>query len=247
MDASILEELWRSAPTSMGSFSKDTIARLPDAAQCYLCHAIDEGTALASTARLRMHGEIKLKRWLRYSAEQVICRGRGFIWRATVWMGIVPITGSDRLLNGEGAMRWNILGIVPVMAATGVDITRSVAGRTAAELVWLPSALLDEDVSWSATDPTHTRTAIAVEGESVDLNVAIEEGGRLKSLALSRWGNPDGGAFSYLDFGGIVEDEGTFGGYTIPTRLRIGYFAGSSRFESEGEFIRISIDDAKFR
>ena len=135
-----------------------------------------------------MHGEIKLKRWLRYSAEQVICRGRGFIWRATVWMGIVPITGSDRLLNGEGAMRWNILGIVPVMAATGVDITRSAAGRTAAELVWLPSALLDEDVSWSATDPTHTRTAIAVEGESVDLNVAIEEGGRLKSLALSRWG-----------------------------------------------------------
>jgi hypothetical protein len=50
-----------------------------------------------------------------------------------------------------------------------------------------------------------------------------------------------------VDFGGILEEEGTFCGYTIPTRLRIGWYFGSERFESEGEFFRATIDDAIYR
>ena len=51
----------------------------------------------------------------------------------------------------------------------------------------------------------------------------------------------------YVDFGGIIEEEGTFCGYTIPTRLRIGWYFGTERFESEGEFFRVTIDDAIYR
>ena len=46
-----------------------------------------------------------------------------------------------------------------------------------------------------------------------------------------------------MDFGGIIEEEGTFCGYTIPTRLRIGWYFGTERFESEGEFFRVTIVD----
>ena len=35
-----------------------------------------------------------------------------------------------------------------------------------------------------------------------------------------------GGASRYADFGGIAEGKGTFGGYTIPTHLRIGWYFG---------------------
>jgi hypothetical protein len=38
-----------------------------------------------------------------------------------------------------------------------------------------------------------------------------------------------------------------FGEYTIPTRLRLGWFFGSDRFESEGEFFRCSINNAIYR
>jgi len=71
--------------------------------------------------------------------------------------------------------------------------------------------------------------------------------GRLKTFKLPRWGNPDGAEFRYVDFGGIVEAEGTFCGYTIPTRLRIGWYFGTERFASEGEFFRATIEDAIYR
>jgi hypothetical protein len=66
-------------------------------------------------------------------------------------------------------------------------------------------------------------------------------------VQLQRWGNPDGGPFRAVDFGAVAEDEQTFGGYTIPTRLRVGWYVGSPQFESAGEFFRVTIDDARYR
>lgn len=46
----------------------------------------------------------------------------------------------------------------------------------------------------------------------------------------------------YYNCGGVVEREGTFDGYTIPTQLRIGWHFGNERFENEGEFFRSSFN-----
>ncbi|MEW6499161.1 MAG: DUF6544 family protein, partial [Cyanobacteriota bacterium] len=81
-----LDELWKSTPSDEQAFQPDALTGFPDVAQRYLEHAIAPGTKLASAVRLRMHGEIKLKDWLPFQAEQVICWNRGMIWRATAWM-----------------------------------------------------------------------------------------------------------------------------------------------------------------
>lgn len=244
---SSLDELWESTPPGQPRFEPDQLTGLPDAARRYLKHAIAPGTPLASAVRLRMHGEIKLQGWLPFSAEQVIRRGRGMIWRATVRIKGLPIRGFDRLVDGEGEMRWKLLGLIPVMTAAGPDITRSAAGRVGAEFAWLPSALCGDDVSWTAPDSSHARASFAVQGEKVEPTFAVDGAGRLESLELKRWGNPEDADFHYADFGGFVEDEGTFGGYTIPTRLRVGWHFGGERFESEGEFFRVTIDDAQYQ
>ena len=75
----------------------------------------------------------------------------------------------------------------------------------------------------------------------------IDEHGQLQSVKMQRWGNPNGAAFRLVDFGGFMEAEGTFGGYTIPTRVRVGWYFGSPRFEAEGEFFRATIEHAAFR
>jgi hypothetical protein len=36
----------------------------------------------------------------------------------------------------------------------------------------------------------------------------------------------------------VVEQEGSFGGYTIPTCMRVGWHFGTERFEREEEFFR---------
>jgi hypothetical protein len=242
-----LDELWKSAPPAEQALGPGHLSGLPTAVQRYLEHAIAFETRLALSVRLQMHGEIKLKRWFPFTAEQVIRWDRGMIWRATVRMYGIPIRGFDRLIDGEGEMQWKVLGIIPLMTAAGSDITRSAAGRVHAETVWLPSVLCHEDVTWTAPESSRAHACFAVEGERAELELTIDDIGRLQSVKLRRWGNPDSTEYRYADFGGLVETEDTFDGYTIPTRLRVGWYFGTERFESEGEFFRCKIDHAEFR
>lgn len=242
-----LDELWNSEPPGSLAFTASQFTGLPEGVRRYLEHAVAEGTKLASAVRLRMHGEIKLRGWLPFTAEEVIHRDRGFIWAASVTMYHLSIQGSDRFLDGEGAMRWKMLGIVPVMSGSGPQITRSAIGRLQGESVWLPPVLCSDKVVWTARDCFHPSGHLTVRGEAADLHLGIDPVGRLKTVKLTRWGNPDGGEYRYVDFGVLAEEEKTFGGYTIPTRIRAGWYFGTDRFEHEGEFFRATIDDAKYR
>jgi hypothetical protein len=247
-----LDELWKSASINARIFNPQSLTNLPETARRYLEHSIAPGTKLASAVRLKMHGEIKLKKWIPFTAEQVICWEHGLIWSATAWMnGFLPIVGSDRIVDGSGAMQWKILGLFPVMTADGADITRSVIGRLQAESMWLPSVLCGDEVSWTRTElsplDSSLHSSFVVQNKRAELDLTIDRTGRLKTFKLLRWGNPDSAEFHEMDFGGIVEEEGAFGGYTIPTRLRVGWYFGTERYESEGEFFRCTIDDAIYR
>jgi len=241
-----LNELWNTAPRAQSRLDPAQLARLPAPTRRYLAHAIAPGTKLASAVRLEMHGTIKLRRWLPFTAEQLIRWDRGMIWRATVRMYGLPVTGFDRLVDGEGAQLWKMLGLFPVMRASGERIARSAAGRLQAESVWVPSVLCGTDVIWSSSAANRASARVRVQGHYGDLQLTIDEGGRLQSLALQRFGDPDG-TFGRFPFGGVVDEERTFEGYTIPSRLRVGWHFGSERFEREGEFFRATVDRATYR
>jgi len=247
MKVSNLKELWSSAPPSKGVFQPDMVSDLPDVARRYLEHAIAPGTKLASAVWLRMHGEIKLKGWLPFKAEQVIYWDKGMVWRASVRMRGIPIRGFDRIIDGAGEMRWKLLGIAPIVVVSGPDISRSAAGRLAAELVWLPSAFFLGKASWIDSNSSCSSVNLIVQGHQIGLDIAVDEQCRLDTLHMQRWGNPDEGAFRDIDFGAIAEAEESFGGYTIPSRLRVGWYFGTPRFEQEGEFFRATIDEVTYR
>lgn len=242
-----LNALWQSATPREQTFSLDDFAHLPEAARRYLGHGMAPGTKLAAAVRLKMHGEIKLKNWIPFQAEQVVCWECGFIWSATAWMNRLPIVGSDRIIDGVGAMQWKLLGLFPVMTGTGADITRSAAGRFHVESILLPSAFCLGDMAWSSSGASHLHASFMAQGEQAELDLTVDQTGRLTTAQLPRWGNPDGEEHRYVDFGAIAVEEGTFCGYTIPTRLRVGWYFGTERFESDGEFFRATIDQAIYR
>jgi hypothetical protein len=242
-----LGDLWRAGAASARGARPDDLSSLPEAAQRYLGHAIAAGTTLATAVRLRMHGEIKLRKWMPFEAEEVIHAERGMIWTATVGTGLGQFRGSDRVIDGQGSLSWRALRILPVARGRGPDISRAGAGRLAAELIWLPSALLAPGVFWSGFHPSRVQASLHVQGHPVSLGLSVGGRGELSALSLVRWGNPEGGAFRPVEFGGFSEGEATFGGYTIPTRLRVGWYFGSDRFYREGEFFRVTIERAEFR
>lgn len=242
-----LNTLWRSASVTHSVAPPVQTVKLPKTAQRYFAHAIAPTTKLATAVRLKMHGEIKLKGWQPFRAEQVICAHQGMIWQATVWMNGLPIFGWDRLIAGAGAMQWKILGLLPVIKAQGPDITRSAIGRMHGEYVWLPSALLDRAVQWRASDDTHGCVDLTLCAETTRLNLTLDNSGRVKKAYFQRWGEPGESVPHYEDFGVLVEEERTFSGYTIPSKMRAGWYFGRDRFETEGDFFHATIDEATYR
>ena len=242
-----LEELWDAYSPTEEIAPAEASRPVPTAVRRYQEHTIAPGTPPASAVRLQMRGEIKLQGWLPFTAEQVIRRGRGMIWQATVQGRDGPISGLDRMVDGEGSMRWTMPGDVPLIEGSGPDITRSAIGRVQIESIWLPPLLCQPEVAWTQTDSHHIQAQFTAYGETTRLELAIDDTGRVESIVLPRWGNVDGAAFHYMNFGGVVEEEKTFAGYTIPSRLRVGWYFGTDRFESDGEFFRATVDNATYR
>ena len=241
-----VDKLWDPAPSSKCNFEVNEIAHLPETAQRYLKRAIAPGTRLASAVHIRMHGEIKLRWWLPFTAEEVINWDHGFIWAASARVCGLVIRGSDRLWDGEGAMRWKLAGILPMVTASGPNITRSAIGRLQAESLWLPSVLCSKNVTWTASDLLHAQARFTYLNVTRNLELRVDHDGRVKAAKLSRWANP-GGDYRYLDFGLVSEEERCFQGYTIPSRIRAGWYFGSERFEQDGEFFRARVDYAEYR
>ncbi|WP_053004670.1 DUF6544 family protein [Kocuria sp. SM24M-10] len=222
------------------------LAGLPEPARRWLARAVPPGTPVWSMAELRMRGEIRLGgRWRAFSARQLLAPGVGFVWAARTRVLGLPVTGFDRYGADEGELRWRLLGVVPVLSATGPDITRSAAGRLAGEGVLVPPACVR--AAWSAgTVPGTAVMSWVLDGTPEECLVRVDPEGRLVELRMQRWGDPDGTGSGRHPFGVALSAEKSFDGVRVPTALRAGWGWGTDR-QAEGEFFRARIEDVRFR
>jgi hypothetical protein len=244
----VLEELWETAPIGTRTFDPAAAADLPPAARRYLLHALAPGTTLPRAVRLTMQGTIRLGgAWHRFTAEQVSRWGRGFVWRARARMRGLPVSGFDRLVDGVGLARWRMLGLFTVMHGEGPDTTRSAAGRVNGEAIWMPGTLLEPEVELLPGTEDRVEGIVHAHGDDTRFWLELSTTGSVEAAGMDRWGAPDQGGYQYHPFGGIIEDEATFAGIAIPTRVRMGWHFGSDRFAVDGEFFRAEIIAAQFR
>jgi hypothetical protein len=226
-----------------GAFTTSELDGLPEPARRHLAQAIAPGTPLATSARLWMRGHIKVGRWLPFRARQVLNPHHGFVWAARA---AVVIAGSDRYVDGVGGMDWRLLGLVGVAHGEGPDYARSAAGRAAAEGMWVPTALLPRfGVRWSAAGPDRVTVRHQLGETLVEVHYELDAEGRMRSFVLDRWGDPGNtGGFAWHRFGGEVTGHGSFGGVTVPSAGRAGWFFGTDRWP-DGEFFRYRITDLR--
>lgn len=227
-------------------FASALVDGLPPPAQRWLTHAIAPGAPLATRLEATMRGQIRVGRWLGLEAQWLLAPPEGFVWAATARLSLLSITGFDRLAHDSGEMRWRLFGRVPFLAATGPDVTRSAAGRLAAEFVFVPPAGLASFVTW---EPVDERRAVAVVtiGESVHrVTLTVAPSGALESVTLPRWGNPDNGPHREHLFTALFDSESRFEAYVVPTSVRAGWWQCPDRCASE-EFLRFDIAEARYR
>jgi hypothetical protein len=192
-------------------------------------------------ARLRMRGHIKVGRWLPFRAREVLDPHHGFVWAARA-AGV--IAGSDRYLDGVGAMDWKLLGLAAVAHGEGPDQARSAAARAGAEGMWVPTALLPRfGVRWTAGGPDRVTVRHQLGETPVEVRYGLDGAGRVRWFVHDRWGDPEGtGTFGWHRFGGEVTGYRSFDGVAIPAAGRAGWFFGTDRWPG-GEFFRYRITD----
>ena len=145
-----VDEIWGTLENSGGKgepFREEMVSDLPNPARRYFLHAIRPGTPLASTLHWGYSASMrpgKQMPWMDLVAEQILVKERGFVWKATATRGILAVTGTDYYLDGEGRMRIALFGLIPVVNASGPDLSRSAQARLLIEGVALPSAFLPD-------------------------------------------------------------------------------------------------------
>lgn len=233
-------------PTTEGTANLD---ELPAVARRYLEHAIPPSTELARTVELDLRGSILQKgRWFSFTAHERLDAGVGFHWGARLRWGPLVLTGVDQLRSGQASLDFRLFGRLPFLHASGPDIVRSARGRLAIESLWLPAAAHPGlGAKWAVPDPTRPNRAevrLAVDGQEAVVVVVVDSDGRLESACVPRWGDPtESGSYGLHPFGGVLETENTFDGYTIPGRLRAGWGFGTPAYR---ESFRFEITHASF-
>ncbi len=235
-------------PTSGRTFSEEMVADLPDPAQRYFLHAIKQGTPLATKLYWNWSGQMKPARempWMDLTSEQISVKERGFVWKARAGKGPLILTAADHYKDGEGRMRISLFGLVPIVNASGPDLSKASLGRVVVESMFMPSSLLPgPHVQIDGVNESHFEVTVGLYGEKSTITLTVDQEGRVREYVIGRWGNlTDDGSYRYIPYGGIVEEERTFGGYTIPSRAVVGWWYGTEQYL---EVIRLRVDEARF-
>lgn len=232
-------------PDGLGSFDPVALSGLPAPVARWLAAALTPGAALRRRAELEMEGEIRLGTWRPFTARQLLAPPEGLVWAARARFGPLPVTGYDSLSAGAGQMRWRLLGALPVMSASGPDVTRSAAGRLAGEALLLPPCALAPWVHWRSVDAGRAIAVVAVGGRTHEVTVVVDGEGRLRSMSLPRWGDPDGTGFAERSFGVRLDGELVVGGVRLPGRLTA-FWDWDGEGRARGEFFRARLTNARF-
>ena len=236
------ESVWQDvafrAEPSAGAFDPAMVANLPEIAQRYFRHAIAPGTPLSGCVVLEMQGVFLLgdkRSYQTYAmkARQILRPPRDFVWIPTMQSGFLRISGFDALVAKSAWTRFWLFGLIPVAnAQTSADLVRSARFRSAMEGVWVPTSLLPQNgAQWDQLGPDQARIRLQKVYPEVVLDLTLGKDGSVREVIGQRWSNANPEqVFRLQPFGGTISSEATFGGYTIPSALRVGNHFGTDDF-----------------
>jgi Family of unknown function (DUF6920) len=232
-------------------FSTRMIKDLPVAAKRYLLHAIVPGTPLADRVQLKMSGALRqedTQEWVPFEAEEILAGGRGLVWKAKLRTGEDAwLDGAEYYYRGKGQVTYFRYRFIPSVLESSFVVDRSMAGRVLVESIWLPPVFLPQRAArWENMDEHRAKVTLSIDDLSSTILMTVGADGRLREVVIPRYHQGEDRQFENAEwrpFGITVEEENVFGGYRIPSKIRAGWWHGSSRYT---EVFRAEIKEAAF-
>ena len=181
-----------------------------------------------------------------FRARQILRAGVGFVWSPIVGGRLVRFVGADVLGPTGASMEFRFHDRIPVVRTSGTGTERSAAGRLAAETAaWLPHALAPQSGAvWRPVDDDRATVSIAGPRERVDVDITVDDVGRLVDIELQRW-NDSSKPPADVPFGGEVTSAFDVEGVRIAGQGTVGWNRGSPS-QDDDVFFRYTVTSARF-
>lgn len=201
------------------------LARLPPPVRAYLERALGGRERTVARARLRHAGTFRPKLdgpWRRIEGVQYFATDPpGFVWWGRLRLSpVLWIDARDRSLGGAGSMLVQAASTVTLADSHGPEVDQGALLRLLAELLWLPTALLDgRHVTWTALDDRRAMATLAVGGRKASGVFEFGQDGLPAAFRAERYRDLGRGRSALTPFTGVSEDYRTVDGLLVPHRM----------------------------
>jgi Family of unknown function (DUF6544) len=228
----------------MAAVTEERISDLPAPVRRSLRRSGVVGAEVPETVRLGQRGEIFLRgRWFPFTAHQrYTLDPPSFHWRARVLVARLPFAvAEDSLEDGSGRMHVRVLGLVPVVDATGPEMDQGSLMRWLNETMWFPQAWATDVISWQPLDENSAIGSLSAGGHEVEAAFRFDGDGRLVDFRADRYRAVEGG-FELAQWATPLSAHSSFAGVEVPSAGHASWIID----DAEIEYIRIQITDIHY-
>lgn len=192
-----VEALFEKVGSTDRKISEENLDGLPDAVRRWLENSgvMDRGDIKA--VRLKQNAEMRLaegKPWMPVRAEQYfIPHQPGFIWKADIRMApFLHISGRDKYDDARGNMLIKVLSLFTAADSSGPEIDQGTMLRYLAEMIWFPSAALNDYIIWTTIDDNNAEATMTYGDVSATGVFTFNSQGDPTHFEAERYGDFDG-------------------------------------------------------
>ena len=242
------EKLFESSQSvSEKVITKETISELPSIIQKWL---INNGTISKKpiyNVYLTQELQLKLKpeqtTWNYGMAEQYFTiQPPAFNWNINTEMNsILSIVGRDKFVDGKGEMVIKLLSLIPVANTKNNEkVNQATLQRYLAEIVWFPSASLNEYIKWEPIDDNSARAIMEYKGTEGSGVFHFNENGDFKKFIAMRY--KDARDAEPAEWTVTASETAVRNGIRIPVQSEVKWKLD----DSEWTWLKLRISDIKY-
>ena len=216
----------RARPLKTESYDPADVADLPAPVRRYFETVLETGQQPIIRATLTQEGQFRFggagDEWSPFTASQVYSVSPpGYVWDATIELApLVTARVLDAYVDGEGLLRANLFGGVPVASAGPTpEMNGAELQRYLSETPWFPTALLPSaGVRWEGIDDRTARATIEDADVSATGVFHFDEDGHISQFTAERYRQDIDGAASWVGDYRTYEERS---GIRMPTEAEV--------------------------
>lgn len=214
--------------------TKEDLENLPENVQRWLEYSGISGREKILTVRLKQKATMRLnknKPWMSVQAEQYFTTEEpNFIWKATIKPApLIHIVGRDKYWNGKGSMLIKFLSLFTVADSEGKEVNQGTLLRYLAEMVWFPTAALNNYIIWNEIDDNNAQATMTYKGVTASGLFSFNDKGEVIKFEAERYGEFDK-KFRLEVWSISLHDYKIFEGIMIPSRGEVTWKLKSGDF-----------------